>query len=252
MGIVAQTCKDKIRDYPEETEVVKSVLYDIGKELTPLKLGPLSAAEVKTLIEDLDKLADSRGNEAIAVAVAEEIDSIITAVRLVNAETRAGYGGITNIGTSLDITWLRGVQVGDTNITNSAGTASKGLYGGTVKAVYTWLKSWTAGTSQTIYPSQAMAKEAAIVNLGFVDTVEDPKVDGVRFTLSGVNTAVQPLNFNVRRAQSNVDSTFCKLKKPVLFAPRKTYACDLFPNVTGESKVQPISLLITMSQNLTA
>lgn len=252
MGIVAQTCRDKIRDYPEETEVVKSVLYDIGKELTPLKLGPLSAAEAKTLIEDLDKLADSRGNEAIAVAVAEEIDAIITAVRLVNAETRAGYGGITNIGTSLDISWLRGVHVGDTNITNNAGTASKGLYGGTVKAVYTWLQAFVGGTSQTLYPSQAMAKEAAIVNLGFIDTVEIPKVDGVRFTLSGVNTAVQPLKFNLRNARSAVDTAFCKLKKPVLFAPRKTYACDVFPNISGDSKVEPIALLITMSQNLTA
>lgn len=252
MGLIAQTCRDKIRNYIEETVTVTSVLTDIGKERLPIKLGPLDASEVKTLIEDLDKTYDSREHEAIAVAVAEEIDAIITAVRMVNAETRAGYGSITNGGTALDAVPLRGAHVGTTTITNNAGTVSKGLYAGTVSAVYDWIKSWAAGTSQILYPSQAMAKEAAIVWLGFIDTVAVPKVDGVKFTLNGVDTAVQSLKFNHRHAKSDVDTAFVKLKKPVLFAPRKTCALTLYPNISGDSKVEPVALLITMSQNLTA
>lgn len=252
MGLIYKECKDKIREYPESTETVASVLTDIGKDLLPLKLGPLSAHEVQTLIQDLDKMFDNRSNEAIAACVAEEIDAIITTVRLVNAETRAGYGSMTNGGTALDAVLLRGVHVGTTAITNNAGTASKGLYGGTVSAVYDWLKTWTAGTSQNIYPSQAMAKEAAILWLGFMDTVSTPRVDGVKFTLNGVATAVQTLKFNIRRAQADTDPAFVKLKKPVLFAPRKTCAVDLYPNVSGDSKIEPVAILVTMSQNLSS
>ncbi len=252
MGLIALTCRDKIHRYPEETVIVSSVLTDIGKDKLPVKLGPLEAAEVKTLIEDLDKVYDSREHESIAVAVAEEIDAIITAVRLVNAETRAGYGSMTNGGTALDAVPLRGVHVGTATITNNANTASKGLYAGTISAVYDWIKSWTAGTSQILYPSQAMAKEAAILWLGFIDTVAIPKVDGVKFTLNNVDTAVQSLKFNHRHAHSDIDTSFVKLKKPVLFAPRKTCALTLYPNISGDSKVEPVALLITMAQNLTA
>lgn len=251
MGLVYKMNQDLLHDFEEGTKLVGSALYDVGKVASSLKLSSLSRNEVKRAIQDLDAMANPYRDDAIAAALAEAAPAIIDAIRLVNAETKAGYEGIYGVGRNLDITWLKGEHVGTTALTNDAATASKGLYGGTSAGVRTWLKSFTAGTTANIVPSQTMAREAALVYIGFIDTIAGvPPVDGVKFTISGNVTGVQPLAFNKVRRYDDIDPAFAKLKVPVLIGPKRTHTVTLYPYLTGDGKPEPLAVLVTMSENL--
>jgi hypothetical protein len=249
-GIIYQSNRGLIKDYPEETVRYEDAMIEAGKVAAEVKLAPLSSAEAKRLILKLDTLAMEKANPLIASIVAEEVQSIITLVRMVKAETKAEFMGILGSGANLDICWLRAKHVGS-SLLNSAGTASKGLYGGTSGGVLSWLHTFTAGTSEDLIPSQTMAKTAGVIHLGFMDPIEVPKVEAVQFRIANIPTPAQTLNFNVRLSFGTESLPVARLEKPVLYGPEKLQQVTVFPNIDGDSKLQPISFLVAKAEDLT-
>lgn len=250
MGIVFQANKGLIRDYVEETVKFPDALIEPGKPAAEVKLAPMSSEEVKRLLLKLDMIAWEKINPAAAAMVAEEVSSIITAVRMVKVETKAEFMGMLGSGANLDITWLRPKDVGGP-LLNAPGTANKGLYGGASGGVLTWLHTFTAGTSEDIIPEQVMAEEAAVVHLGVIDPIEVPKVNAIRFEIAGIPTPAQPLNFNIRSAFGTEAVPTCRFEKPVIIGPEKKQKVTVMPNISGDSKLQLLSLLVAKAESLT-
>jgi hypothetical protein len=138
---VYQVNKDLIRDYAEgEPREWGKALIAPGQEMVNTKLERLSAAEVDLILTKLDMLAINRQNPGISAMLAEEADSILTAVRMVKTETKEAFKGILGSGAALDICWHRAKDVGG-ELTDQDGVANKGAYAnGAGGSVYTWLK----------------------------------------------------------------------------------------------------------------
>ncbi len=252
MGKVYLSNTGLIKPYSEGDLKISKALMQTGQGEVTVKGASLSQDEVETILLKLDQLALTYQSEAIATMLAEEVESILAAIRMVKSETKESFMGIRGLGSSLDITWLRPRNVGETNTLNSAGTAGLGLYGGTSGGVYTWLQSFTAGSSKTIIPTQTMAEEAAVVHLGAIDTSEIPKLDAITFALAGVSSPTQPLPFNIRRGLSYYDVPFVRFEKPVIIGPEKQQQITVIPNITGDSKFELLSLLITKASLMVA
>jgi len=249
MGLVYQTTKVLIKNYPEETVTWAKALIEPGKAKTDVKVAPLSANEVEIILLKLDQLAMSTQHEGIAKMVAEEADSILIAIRMVKAETKSPFAGILGVGAQLDIMWLRPKDVGG-NLLNPAGVANKGLYGGTSGGVYTWLHTFTANTLDDLIPEQTMAQEAAVVHLGAVDPIEVPKINAIKFTLAGIPAPAQSCPFNIRSEFGTGALPYIRFEKPIIVGPEKTQKIEVMPNITGDSKFQLMTLLIGKAEKL--
>jgi len=249
MGIVYQANKDKIKDYPEETIKWKNALIEPGKAEAEVKVAPLSKDEAEVIILKLDQLALTAQHEGIAKMVAEEVESILVAIRMVKAETKAAFAGILGSGAQLDIMWLRPKDVGG-SLLNPAGVAAKGLYGGTSGGVYTWLRTFTANTSDDVIPEQTMAEEAAVIHLGAIDPIEVPKLNAIEFTLAGIPAPAQSLPFNIRTTFGSDTVPFVRFEKPIIVGPEKTQKIVVMPNISGDSKFQLLSFLIGKAEKL--
>ena len=250
MGVVFQANKGLVKAFAEETIKYKNALIEPGKLESEVKLATLSADEVTAILLKLDMLAMERANPAVAAIVAEEAESILIAIRMVKTETKAAFAGILGAGSNLDIKWLRPKDVGGT-LLNPAATASKGLYGGANGAVYTWLQTFVANTSDDIIPSQTMAEEAAVIHLGGIDPIEVPKLESIRFTLAGIPSPAQSLACNMRRSLGTEDVPVVRFEKPIIVGPEKTQAIDVMPNISGDSKFQLLSFIIAKAESLT-
>jgi hypothetical protein len=250
MGLIYQSNKGLVTSFKEETTKWSKALIEPGKGEAEVKLAPLTSEEVNAILLKLDILASEKANPAIAAMIAEEMESILIAIRMVKSETKASFAGILGAGSNLDIKWLRPKDVGG-SLLNSAGTSSKGLYSGTSGGVYTWLNSFTANTSDDLIPSQTMAEEAAVIHMGAIDPVEVPKIESIKFTLAGIASPAQSTPFNIRKTLGTEDLPVVRFEKPVIVGPEKTQAIDVMPNITGDSKFQLLSFLIARAQDLT-
>lgn len=239
-----------IGDYKEETLSWGKALITPGQDAVSVKCGPLSRAEVEAVLIKLDLLALNRQNPVITAILAEEADSILMAIRRVKAETKEAFRGILGAGASLDICWLRPHHVGDKYLLNSAATASTGLWGGTVAAVYTWLHTVVANTVDNIIDEQTMIEDAAVIHLGAIDPIEVPKLEAITFKISGITSPAQSLAFSKRSTFGTELTPVVRFEKPVFVGPEKKQEIGLYPQVAGDTRFELLSLLITKAENL--
>jgi len=249
MGVVYQANKGLIKDYAEETIRYSKALIEPGRKEAEVKLAPFSEGEVDALLLKLDVLAAERMNPAVAVIVAEEAESILITARMVKTDTKAEFAGILGAGSNLEIVWLRAKDVGGP-LLNPAGEANKGLYGGASGGVYTWLYTFTANTVANIVPDQIMAEHAGMIYLGFIDPIEVPKVEAVRYTLAGIPSPAQSLAFRIRQTFGVESLPVARLEKPVIVGPERKQAVDLIGGIDGDSKPEPLALLISKAESI--
>ena len=235
-----------IKGHPEETVVWDKALIEPGREEPTITLAPFSAREVETLFQKLNMLALYREHPGIAAMVAEEADSILVACRKVKTETKQDFRGILGAGMNLEIGWLRAKDVGG-ELTDQNTVAGKGAYGiGPGGGVYSWLNTFTAGVSVDMFPEATLIQEAGIIFLGFIDPIEVPKVEAIQFTLAGMPSPPQSLAFRVNQEFGGPGSLpFARLEKPVFVGPQRRFAVTVNPGISGDSKCEPLALLIT-------
>jgi len=245
MGLVYKTNQHLIMHYDAGTAAVDNALITPGQDRVVVKVAEVDAEEVQSLLQKVDAIANSYINEAVAVAYAETFPVVLTAMRMVKEEAKAPFKGIIASGTELDATALIPEDVGGTVL----GAGGSGLYlyaAGTV--IRTWLETFATGTAEAMIPEQTMSQYAAVVHIGAIDSVAVPKVNRIKFTLSGVPTPAQPTIFNIRGV--NGTAPFVRFQKPVLVGPLKKQKVEVDPNITGDSKFELMSVLIARADVL--
>jgi len=249
MGIAYQTNKSLVRDYTEETAVIRDVLIEPGRPECSVKLAPLTALEADRILKKLDTLAMQALSPAIATILAEEAEPILVAVRMVKTETKEAFMGVLSAGSNLDICWLRAIHVGS-GIMNSAGTANCGVCQ-QANCTRTWLFAYVAGTEINLVPSQTMAEEAAVIHFGVYDPIDVPKLESIRFDIAGIPTPAQSIELRIRKAFGENETALARFEKPVIVGPEKRQLIRVYPYASGDDRAQLISLLITKAEDLT-
>ena len=247
MGLVYNENEDLVKAYPDEQISVEDALITVGQEAVEVGVAAVSEKEVRSFLQKVDLMAHSKQNEGIAIAVSDAFQTLLTAMRMVKKETKQAFRGIKGSGANLDVVFVRPEDVGGT-IMSSGGTSATGLYAGTGAAVFAWLKTCVAGTSLSMVPSQVMKEEAACVHIGAIDTVEVPKINRIKFTLAGTPTPSQHVHLNIKDGS---DLPFARWEMPVLVPPEGTQQIQVDPYISGDTKLELISILIAKAEDLT-
>lgn len=249
MGLVKEQTRLSIKPWSKETIRWPWALLTPGRRDVEVSLADMSADEVEQIVLKLDQLALDTGHYGVAKMIAEEFRSIFMLIRRVKDEAKGSFEGILGAGSTLDMIWLRPKDVGGT-LLNSAGTASKGLYGGTSGGVFTWLNTFTANTAVDLVPSQRMTDKAGLIYLGFLDNTAIPKVNTFEPTLAGMASHAQSLALQNRQSGGLYQTPFARLEMPIVVTPRQIQQIQVMPNISGDSRLEPVALLVAEAQNL--
>ena len=250
MGKVYDENTGLIRDYADETIKTKLALIEPGRVEAEARVQSMTAEEVEAILLKLDVLASESQNEAIATMVAEEAEAVLLLARMVKTEAKQPFQGILGSGSAMEIVWVLPVDVGGAILCPSAtaGAGTTGLYGGSAASVYTWLHTFTANTADDIIPEQTMKEEAGVIHLGMIDHAAVPKVGRMIIKIAGIPSPAQSLPF------SHVDGSelaFARFEKPIIIGPEKTQAMSVMPHITGDSKLELLSLVIGEAEDIT-
>lgn len=240
-----------VHDYPAVNQgPLQDILIDPSQQEPTFTMAALSSDEANTILKKLDSMAPGWSPQ-VTLMLAEGAYAVMKAVQLVKAQTQQKFRGIFAQGAALDMRWLRPLDVGGT-ILNPAATASKGLYGGTSAAVYTWQTTGlTANASNSIIPSQTMELYAAIVYLGFINPIEVPSQSAYQFTLYGVTVPAQSMEYDTIKTFGVNELPAVKLEKPIIVPPLGVQALNTYSFRAGSDNTQPVAILIARSQELT-
>lgn len=228
MGIVYEANVKLIRPYVEEVKKI------FGRDV---KLAALSAEEVELIIKKVDGIVPSKLNPLVAEIVSAGMEDIITLVRMVNVETKQGFGGMTGTGRMLDINWMRAKDIGN-------------LYGDP-STTYTWVRTETTIGLKHYIPDRILPEEEGHIYLGFIDPVTEPKVDAVQFIKAGIPLVPQTLNWNIRPGFGTEHLPVAKLERAFIVGPEQRYAVDNFWNKTGEDRLEPIAFVVKRAEVIT-
>lgn len=249
MGYVYETVNAQglIRAYNEGAVTVTDALITPGNESVEVNVESLSEDEVTKLALKLDVLASALQNEPIARMVAKAFPHIVTLVGWVKKEAPQRFEGIKALGKQLDIVWMRPQDVGSA-VMSTAGTGSTGLYGGTGDAVFTWLQTFVAGTSDDIIPEQIMKDEAGCIHMGMIETVPLPSpVNRIKFTLSGVASPPQSIPL------SHVDGSelaFQEFEMPVVVGPKLSQKIEFDTGISKDGRPELLSFLVLQADEI--
>jgi len=233
MGLIYDVGRAYIRDYPEQD-------VEIAPQVT-VRAGSLKAEDVNLLVRKLDKTAPSKLNPLVAEIVSDAIEDIILLVRLVAQAVRVGFRGMAATGRQLDINWIR----------------AKDIVPYSISGKITWLVSDTeipsaqggSGTGTKTYkPETTVGDEEGLIFMGFVDPIERPKVDAVRFSKAGVPMVPQTLNWNIRPGFGPENLPVAALERPVYVGPKQTYKIENFWFATGDDRLEPIGFIVKRAE----
>lgn len=253
MGAVYTNNKSLIHDYPAEDQgILQDILVDPSQQSPTYTMASLTADEVTTILKKLDSMAPGWSPQVTLMAT-EAAYAVIKAVQLVKAQTKQQFRGIFAQGAALDMRWLRAKDIGNT-ILNGPVAATLGIYGGASPPaggyVSTYLATLASQSTNHLVPSQTMLLYGALVYMGFIDPTEVPVVDAIRFTLYGVTTPTQTSDFKMIKTFDSNELPSWKLEKPIIIPPLGVQVVDVFANRAGDTKVQPVAVLIGRSQDL--
>ena len=97
-----------------------------------------------------------------------------------------------------------------------------------------------------------MSQYAGVIHLGFIDSIDIPKMTTFVYTVTGVATPPQSLA-GLKRAGSgqSYDIPLMRFEKPIMVPPLHAQQFSVLPGPAGDSRLEPISFLVGQCQDFT-
>ncbi len=252
MGSVYTSNKALEHDYvTEDAGMLNDFLVDPSKDKPQFSLAKLSLDEVTAILKKLDSLAPGWSPQ-ITLMLAEGAAAVIQAVRLVKALSKQEFRGIFAQGNGLDLRLLRPKDIGGAILRGTAAAGTLGLYGGGGGAVYTWYYTGSvSNVTNHVFTSQTMEDYGALVYLGFIDPIEVPPIEAFQFTLNGIPVSAQSCDFKMIKTFNSNELPVVKVEKPIIVPPMGQQALDMYPYRTGNTRIQPVGILVARFVEMT-
>lgn len=259
MGLVYEVNTSLTRNlnhsYPKETKLIVDAMIDPGKESSSQALDELTTVEADRILLKLDNLASDKISETIARLVAMSADIIIDAVRMVKTQNHQPFMGFLGSGNMLDLKWLRPKDIGNPMLRGTAVAGNLGIYAQVPLAAgtFTYLRTFVENTAQNLVPLQTMSQFAAVVYLGFMDTIDGvSKITDVIYTSGGVAAPPHSLSASKKKLLgTSQDVAVMPLEKPIIVMPFRNQLISVNPGPAGDSRLEPIAFLIGQCQDFT-
>jgi hypothetical protein len=203
----------------------------------------LSKDECELLASEIDTFVDWDTAPRIASMVVRAAPRILDAVRLVNAQTNQGYGGAAGRGQQLI---AQPLQLFDL-LRAAPSSTVVGTY-----PMLSWLVS-KASTGAIAWSGTSTYNNTMVVDslpylahifIGFIDTIEVPKINKIQIVKDGDTYPVENPNFEWRGTFGDNMVPCHELLQPWIIPPASKYYIGVNWYAVGDDKLQPIGFAI--------
>ena len=220
------------------------VSYDLTG--TSKSLSSLMMKDVEMFAYEMDAVLEYL-HPAVAAMIAKKAESVMDTLRMANTETKAGFGGSTGSGSTLDFEISRAADFLNPDVTSgsrktwerfiTAVDTNKPLITGTVV---------TVGTAVDL----AMAEEEAMIFLGFTNKAGiDSKATAVQVVYNSDTMNYQALNFDMA-TEKEEGILIYELKQDVKVPPEQKLQINVRYDEIGTDYLTPIVIHFARSSDM--
>ena len=237
-GLYEEGSRDALREKFIEEETV-----DIGGK--SYRLSRISRWDAKLFTNELDGVL-AHLNPRIHDIYAKYSVSCFDLVRLVNTETKQGFGGAGASGNALDFTLFNARQFQDPD--GAVQTRRSSWVRAIASTGSKYMFEDRTGAAHSI--EQTMAEEEGMIFLAWYNPASTPCVDAFQITMNSVAFDHQDLDFD--RLDSEDGDVIVELKQPWTLPPEQSGAIQTYYYQTGTDELRPIGMWIKQSKNMRA
>jgi hypothetical protein len=198
-------------------------------------------------VAEMSVITKRNRNPMVADIIARNSPRLWDAVRMVNDNTKVGFGGAGARGARLLFNPLEPRDLG-----------SAGGFPGTTPPT-TWFRSVTSVAARRLWPD-ANTIDLTISSLpvlshvyfGFVDPIAVPKPNVIQLVLDSDPWAQEVLDWEWREAYGDVETPVYELKNPWVIRPGASYRISVRDYITGDDRIIPIGFSVKRASDIIA
>jgi hypothetical protein len=197
---------------------------------------------------ELAVLSKRQRNPMVADIIARNAPRLWDAVRMVNSNTKLGFGGASARGGRLLFNPLEPRDLGRAG--GFPGTAPPDSWlqvPATVGAARLW-----PPTSGTIDMTISSLPVLSHVYFGFVNPVANPKVNNIQLVLDADPWPEEILDWDWREGYGDNETPVYELKNPWVIRPGASYRISVRNYITGEDRLTPIGFSVKRALDIIA
>jgi len=203
----------------------------------------ISKDELTILKEELDAFVDIDQNPTLARMIARGAPRILDAIRLVNYETKQGFGGAASRGHSLV---LNPLVVADIYTAGSATAKTTWLTTVTSTGAANW-----SGDETNVNPMLVSSLPVLChVYLGFINPIEVPKVNMIQIVKNGTSWAREYIQWDWRQTFGDNRTPTYELKQPWIIPPGEHYYIPVNYFLTGDDRLEPVAFTVKRATDI--
>lgn len=203
----------------------------------------IAKEERETLGQEIDTFVDWETAPRIASMVVRAAPRILDAVRLVNAQTKQGYGGAAGRGQQLI---AQPLQLFDLlrAAPSSTEVATYPMTSWLVSKTSTGAIAWSGTSTYSNTMVVSSLPYLCHIFIGFIDTIEVPKINKIQVVKDGDTYPVENPNFEWRgKFGDNMVPTH-ELLQPWIIPPSSKYYIGVNWYAVGDDRLQPVGFAI--------
>jgi len=203
----------------------------------------ISKQELEILGQEIDTFVDWESAPRIASMVVRAAPRILDAVRLVNAQTHQGYGGAAGRGQQLI---AQPLQLFDLlrAAPSSTEVATYPMTTWLISKTSTGAVAWSGTSTYSNTMVVSSLPYLAHIFIGFIDSIEVPKINKIQIVKDGDSYPVENPNFEWRGAFGDHQVPSHELLQPWIIPPSSKYYIGVNWYAVGDDKMQPIGFAI--------
>jgi hypothetical protein len=224
---------------------VKDKVWVAGKE--GAALDP-DQNDFNTFVAEMVVIAKRQRNAMVGDIIARNSPRLWDVIRMVNANTKVGYGGGGSRGDRLVLNPLEPRDLGRGG--GWPGTAPPDSWlqvPATVGAARLW-----PPTSGTITLTISSLPVIGHVYFGFVNPVPVPKVNIVQLLLDSDAWPEEVIDWEWRESYGDTETPVYELKQPWVIKPGGAYRISVRNYITGEDRLTPIGFSVKRASDIIA
>lgn len=207
-----------------------------------------TAADFDIFLNEMIVMTKRQRNPMVADIIARNSPRLWDVVRMVNNNTKLGYGGASGRGGRLLLNPLEPRDLG-----------RGGGFPGTAPPA-SWLQTPTTTGAARLWPPTSGTIDLTISSLpvlghvyfGFVNPVPTPKVNDIQLVLDSDPWPEEILDWEWREGFGDSETPVYELKMPWVIRPGASYRISVRNYITGEDRLTPIGFSVKRALDIIA
>lgn len=221
---------------------VQDVVFALSK--TSRSMSSLSEANVRTFGFEMDNVLRTL-HPSIRDMVVRNAKSLLDTLRVMNVETKSGFGGATGSGNVIDFKMSRAADYLDPD-GGAAATRTQWKRNILLKTTATAGDAFITGTGGTS-ADWSLGEEQAILMMGFINRADiEPKSDAMALTYNSDPMNIQQFNFEMCDVMEQ-NIVVMELKQAAMIAPEQSFKVNVRYNDVGWDYLEPVAVFFERS-----